>query len=307
MMHPETAPHAKPSRASCMGDGASLPPLKKAFPHSKCECEDLQLPVFRRARRGCLSPRGTRGRSVRSRELTWAPTASSPDPASTRRLRRPLSQHPDYTYPPHSTSPGSVLRNSVALVRAASPRSPQPPRRPCPACPRGTGRPSRYRATPCARGASTPGSPARPSSRRRTGTGNRPRSRRSPPCRRSCRCRRRTTRRRGRARRRRSSTPKTKSTAKPGVCQARRSLDTTQQPVVVVVGAPAENLRVCVELRWGLCAQVVLFYNEARRLTRVFGKFQLPSFLCFFLHITPQTTALQQCSGQVTRSRRIAQ
>jgi hypothetical protein len=60
---------------------------KKPFPHSKYSKSDRQdLPsCFRRARRGHLSPRSTRDRSDRSRERAWAPTASSPVPASTRR------------------------------------------------------------------------------------------------------------------------------------------------------------------------------------------------------------------------------
>jgi hypothetical protein len=60
-----------------------IPPLKKkAFPHSRC---DQHLLTFdHRGRRGRLSPRSTPGCSEGSREQTWAPTASWPDPASTR-------------------------------------------------------------------------------------------------------------------------------------------------------------------------------------------------------------------------------
>ena len=57
-------------------------PLKRASPHSS---GNRHLSFVRRGRRGCLSPRNTRGCDVRSRERAWAPTAASPDPASALR------------------------------------------------------------------------------------------------------------------------------------------------------------------------------------------------------------------------------
>jgi hypothetical protein len=73
--------HRRSRRTTTAGGPRMPPPLKKAFPRSKCV---RYLRSFRRGRRGCPSPRSTRGPDVQSRDHVWLPTAASPYPASTR-------------------------------------------------------------------------------------------------------------------------------------------------------------------------------------------------------------------------------
>jgi|AntAceMinimDraft_5_1070358.scaffolds.fasta_scaffold03211_4 hypothetical protein len=97
-----------------------LPP-SKASPLAK---RGLDLGVrhylgpTRPGRRGRLSPCSTRGRSVRTQEQAWPPSASSPDRAPTP--RSPLAHPPPLSHvcPPHTTSRGRVPRNSFAPARA---------------------------------------------------------------------------------------------------------------------------------------------------------------------------------------------
>jgi hypothetical protein len=119
---PRSRLHLQSRRTTVAGAPQTpLPPLKKVFPRSKCD----GLLLLRRARRGRLSPRSTRGACVQSREQAWAPIASSPGPASTRRALTHPRKHARRTRAPEGRS--DIHR--TPLARPCSPSSADTPRR----------------------------------------------------------------------------------------------------------------------------------------------------------------------------------